>query len=956
MPCQRSLWAEVEASVHGACSAGGLLAASPKVLLFMPVGAKHAARVNHTCTTALEAGFDLFLVHYDGQKAAYEQYPWYAKAAFTAQLSHTNKFHHVAHALLRQPQLLTTVVAQYTHVLTADEDVRFPPPLALQRFAALVHAMRVPIAQPLVVKEGGGEAIVNSLSYDELRSRVDYGAIRPACDTARLVDWVETLMPIMPPCVLLELVGRYHNDAALTSYGLDMIWCRAATSLLWTRARHPPQPQPYFCAIVDGVVFVQGSANVIADYPKTSYSWNSAHSDRQCAREHAPKHCWSHLDVWGCSLGDEPHVSPPTSKWTGFVAATNPVVSARLLPAAPDADAQSVARAHFKSGAHEHEAPGGHHSRAAVTVQALAGKSPSNELIAQVGALLHPQDDYRVTSCHHGQGSKESLGRLLHEPATRAWAEYAPSASLNEWAVRMDGCITPEAGSFVPPRATKAADAGSRPAPSCCRPKRNSSQGSWVAPTVWAPRCVAEARYSWHDFAGALSCLAGRLLIFEGNSLARQLFMRLVWFLRGSPLAFEHYVHRNLGYTVTRHGDAFEMIGSSRLSPQTPEAPSDAAELRAFVAKSLNASSEQEEAFASLLFVQYGHGEYSRKLRSEWGENALAGTVVQVQDGRPVFRISGAGDGPDGGVTIDLDVMNDGNGASHYYSRNMLLVGHIDRHRWGQSVPLVHRQQYGHAKPLGTQPRMLLHEDIHFMCTFGPMWPEEVRGWKMPQNGDCRDLLNLNAVQLVLHHLCTCVRQLGPGLTLQATGEGSSSGSSAAFTRTEVSAAPVRNETHSQEPPDCPMYTPVKRLVSRPSRLQITERFASEHQQRCHRLPIRNISLCANLAVAHAGSTSLHNWLRKQGAPLAQHNHVTSYGELRVGGARVPPRVSNLISNPADDALSKPSWTHTVDPELTFSMLLSRAQSASSPHCATRHAASKAASHSRHRTGMTYSA
>ena len=63
----------------------------PTVLLFLAVGLKQQQRVNHTCTTARAAGFDLFLTHYDdGQQHYRDTYEWYGSVRYTFRHTHTN--------------------------------------------------------------------------------------------------------------------------------------------------------------------------------------------------------------------------------------------------------------------------------------------------------------------------------------------------------------------------------------------------------------------------------------------------------------------------------------------------------------------------------------------------------------------------------------------------------------------------------------------------------------------------------------------------------------------------------------------------------------------------------------------------------------------------------------------------------------------------------------------------
>ena len=45
-------------------------------------------------------------------------------------------------------------------------------------------------------------------------------------------------------------------------------------------------------------------------------------------------------------------------------------------------------------------------------------------------------------------------------------------------------------------------------------------------------------------------------------------------------------------------------------------------------------------------------------------------------------------------------------------------------------------------------------EDGHFQCGAGPESPQLIRTFKVPLNGDCRDVLNLNAIQAMLNRIC----------------------------------------------------------------------------------------------------------------------------------------------------------------------------------------------------------
>ena len=59
--------------------------------------------------------------------------------------------------------------------------------------------------------------------------------------------------------------------------------------------------------------------------------------------------------------------------------------------------------------------------------------------------------------------------------------------------------------------------------------------GIWTTGVSWLPDASwQEHGYGWFSSSDVLSCLAGQLLVFEGDSLTRQAFLRLVWWLRGT--------------------------------------------------------------------------------------------------------------------------------------------------------------------------------------------------------------------------------------------------------------------------------------------------------------------------------------------------------------------------------------------------------------------------------------
>ena len=82
------------------------------------------------------------------------------------------------------------------------------------------------------------------------------------------------------------------------------------------------------------------------------------------------------------------------------------------------------------------------------------------------------------------------------------------------------------------------------------------------AQPIWQPRPNCRD-YKWFDFRDSLRCLAGRALVFEGDSTVRQLFLRLIWWLRGVPQLVEHYFHQGAIYVFNETHDELRPVGRS---------------------------------------------------------------------------------------------------------------------------------------------------------------------------------------------------------------------------------------------------------------------------------------------------------------------------------------------------------------------------------------------------------
>lgn len=80
------------------------------------------------------------------------------------------------------------------------------------------------------------------------------------------------------------------------------------------------------------------------------------------------------------------------------------------------------------------------------------------------------------------------------------------------------------------------------------------------AAALWTP-AVCELYMPSAD--EMLHIMQTRRIVFFGDSMARQLFLRLVAHMRGQPAVIDSHFHENAVYTVTPHGDTVAVLGTN---------------------------------------------------------------------------------------------------------------------------------------------------------------------------------------------------------------------------------------------------------------------------------------------------------------------------------------------------------------------------------------------------------
>ena len=340
----------------------------------------------------------------------------------------------------------------------------------------------------------------------------------------------------------------------------------------------------------------------------------------------------------------------------------------------------------------------------------------------------------------------------------------------------------------------------------------------------------------WLGRAEIEECARGKLLIFQGDSLTRQLFNRLIWWVRGIPSVVEHYYQEDAYYSFSEQaGDAFKLrrhsFARGRLDAAAVAANAEikAKWKRVDAAVAGNATLDPEQvhvlyqAFRNSKYpidddiaggrfmsarvrrgqVQWDNWERSDRCDHEhpegctvreregggatavpWDATRLLG-LVQGQMGQLVLhRARPDGEGWDR-AAFNVRVVAESSPTSPLYlpyispvsplylpaqvrvvaeSSPLLLERNsvcFTTTRKGENRTSIDLEKVleGHKithsdHGLSRLPPMCLHEDGHFQCSFNRIDGRRVDFFKRPLSGDCRDLTNLNTVQLILSALC----------------------------------------------------------------------------------------------------------------------------------------------------------------------------------------------------------
>jgi hypothetical protein len=292
--------------------------------------------------------------------------------------------------------------------------------------------------------------------------------------------------------------------------------------------------------------------------------------------------------------------------------------------------------------------------------------------------------------------------------------ECYPSSTLHEAIMEPDdfsfvrnetGCVMWKSGRFLEALSNNATFMYANNTP--CAAFQN---GSWTHGR-WKDPCDT----MWLNSSTLRQSLVGKRIVFTGDSLNRQLFLRLVWHVRGFREIIEHYFHSSATYAFNGTHDVLA-IAADQLTDEIISPIKNPQFVAHFLwAKELEWHNILDQKFDAVVVGAH----YWLKDTTSPRHLALQNVVFVTTPALP---------------------------AAGSASKRQL---HDQRNTW--------IRQTGRAfLPMEemTRDRAFLRnseDNMHFQCGFEVRFPGQVTWkYKAPATGDCRDFVSLNEVMIIV--------------------------------------------------------------------------------------------------------------------------------------------------------------------------------------------------------------
>ncbi|KAG2496713.1 hypothetical protein HYH03_005126 [Edaphochlamys debaryana] len=257
-----------------------------------------------------------------------------------------------------------------------------------------------------------------------------------------------------------------------------------------------------------------------------------------------------------------------------------------------------------------------------------------------------------------------------------------------------------------------------------------------------------------------IECLAGKKVVLFGDSLLRQVFNRLVWYIRGMEGVMEQYYHTPGLYMYYKDGRDKLAIHLGTPRKYLKELEEDEL-FRIHVIYGGDLKADTLLALKADVLVLGA----LRQATQGKETGALARDVVrevvsfmnQRRRGRQLLWMTFADGDPGPPDHLTEEATTFARHARELVAELQPKAGNISFHllpfeRLSAASPYVRNELEAEwkYKPLNT----LTPTGLHFQCAAFPKFPKPIVGFKTPPTLDCRDGFNLNLVHMIMNSVC----------------------------------------------------------------------------------------------------------------------------------------------------------------------------------------------------------
>ena len=244
----------------------------------------------------------------------------------------------------------------------------------------------------------------------------------------------------------------------------------------------------------------------------------------------------------------------------------------------------------------------------------------------------------------------------------------------------------------------------------------------------------------WYSVSEFYSLTKGKVLFLRGNSLTRQLFQRVIMWIRSQSSFIEHFVHKHMIYGFDMELDYWEICDWLDISESTNNCTGSSEFWSVFKNRSeVSVMSLNHSPFKKKKNLPATSPDFLLSMVPEFPDRKYLGSIVQIGHDTPHWRV---------------ELIEGGSGYPspiHEQDKNVVpgrTYLNLPMHLWSiRNKPPLPRWPTRNRVYLCSNKTL---DDAHFQCGAYGSYPNKIFEAKVPSDHDCSDPFNLNVWQQAL--------------------------------------------------------------------------------------------------------------------------------------------------------------------------------------------------------------